>query len=182
MASASSLSPYDVHNANLTSLCRICGGITSTDYNYVVSSFYEQLERVFSVDFRLDVDGVHPQKYCLKCYAIMNSCISRNGKTSVAPILWIPHSINCTTCELRAVKSKGGRPKKKVKGIGGGRPRKGEEKKVITVDDILKLDPSKPVPSSVVKALSYVLTIKMKQSDLPNNTVKLAHQGHNHSL
>ena len=129
------------------------------------------------MDFRLDVDGVHPQKYCLKCYAIMNSCISRNGKTSVAPILWIPHSINCTTCELRAVKSKGGRPKKKVKGIGGGRPRKGEEKKVITVDDILKFDPSKPVPSSVVKALSYVLTIKMKQSDLPNNTVKLATSG-----
>ena len=98
MASASSLSPYDVHHAILTSLCHICGGISSTDYDYVVSSFYEQLERVFSVDFRLDVDGVHPPKYCLKCYAIMNSCISRNEKTSVAPILWIPHSINCTTC------------------------------------------------------------------------------------
>ena len=63
-----------------------------------------------------------------------------------------------------------------MKGIGGGRPRKGEEKKVITVDDILKLDPSKPVLSSVVKAL-YVLTIKMKHSDLPNNNVKLATSG-----
>ena len=48
---------------------------------------------------------------------------------------------------------------------------------MITVDVILKLDPSKPVPSSVVKALSYVLTIKMNQSDLPNNTVRLATSG-----
>ena len=32
---SSSLSPYDVHNANLTSLCRICGGNSGTDYDYL---------------------------------------------------------------------------------------------------------------------------------------------------
>ena len=63
-------------------------------------------------------------------------------------------------------------------GYGGGRPQqKKEEKAVTTVDDILNLDPNKPVPSSVEKALSHVLSIKMRQSELPNKTVMLETAG-----
>ena len=110
------------------------------------------------------------------CHAIITSSAKRDGTTSIVPILWNPHSNDCTTCELRAAKSKGDRPKKKASGMGGGRPRKmGTEK--ITTEDILKLDPGKPIPQSVEKALSHVLSLKMKQSELPNKSVQLATAG-----
>ena len=97
------------------------------------------------MDFKDDIVGVQPPNFCVKCYAIITSSARRDGNTSIVPILWIPHSNDCTTCELRAAKSKGGRPKKKARGMGGGRPsKKGREK--VTTEDILKLDPSKPIP------------------------------------
>ena len=104
------------------------------------------------MDFNADV-GVQPPK----CYAIITS-----SATSIVPILWSPHSNDCTTCELRAAKSKGSRPKKKARVMCGDRPtKKGTEK--VTTEDIPKLDPGKPIPQSVEKALSHLLSLKMKQ-------------------
>lgn len=69
----------------------------------------------------------------------------------------------------RLEKSKGGRTKKKKL---GGRP-----KKVVTVDDVMELDPSKPLPKHVEHAFSHIMAIKMKQSSLPNNSVQVATAG-----
>ena len=52
--------------------------------------------------------GAQPPNLCVKCYDIITSSAKR-GNTSIVPILWIPHSNDCTTCELRAAKSKDGR-------------------------------------------------------------------------
>ena len=128
------------------------------------------------MDFKDDIVGVQPPNFCVKCYAIITSSAKRDGNTSIVPILWIPHSNDCTTCELRAAKSKGGRPKKKARGMVGGRP----SKKEVTTEDILKLDPGKPIPQCVEKALSHVISIQMKQSKLPNKSVQLSTTGPHH--
>ena len=55
----------------------------------------------------------------------------------------------------------------------GGMPAKMDTEKV-TTEDILKLDPGKPIPQCVEKALSHVISIKMKQLKLPNKSVQLS--------
>ena len=175
MAAAPSSSTCERHCENLTSLCQICGCVF-TGYYYSIAKFNQELKNVFSVDFKDDIVGVQPPNFCVKCYAIITSSAKRDGNTSIIPILWIPHSNDCTTCELRAAKSKDGRPKKKARGMGGGRPsKKGTEK--VTTEDILKLDPGKPIPQCVEKALSHVISIKMKQSKWPNKSVQLSTAG-----
>ena len=162
------LSPtYERHCENLTSLFRICGCMF-TWYYYSIAKFNQVLQNVFSVDFTADIEGVQPPNFCVECNAIITNSAKRDGTPSIVPILWILHSNDCTTCELRAAKSKGGRSKKKARGMSA-------EK--ITTEDILKLDPEKPISQCVEKALSHVLSIKMKQSELPNKSVQLATVG-----
>ena len=83
----------------------------------------------------------------------------------LTPIIWSPHRINCKSCSLDSVKTVGGRPKKITHA--GGKP-----KPVQTVNDILNLDPTKPIPESVEKAISHVISIKMEQSKLLNRSVQ----------
>ena len=76
---------------------------------------------------------------------------------------WLPHTEN--NCHL-CIRTKGGRPKKlKRKG--------GHPKSVLNVEDIISLDESKPIPPSIEKAVSHVILIKMKQSLLPNMSIKI---------
>ena len=159
-----------VHLEALASMCRICGCILTRDTFYLVTNYYEELMKVFSVDFRGDLEAVHPQKFCLKCYAIMTSTSRRDGETGGVPLLWDPHTfLNCHTCGRREAKAKGRRPKMKKKGIGGGR-----FKNVMTVEDILKPNPKRKIPASVEKAASKIISIKMQKSDMPNKTVQLS--------
>ena len=106
MVTALSSSTYERHCENLMSLFRICGcmftGYSVAKFN---QEFNQELQNVFSVD------------------PIITSQAKRDGTTGIVPILWIPHSNECTTCVLRAAKSKG-RPKRKARGMGGGRPPK----------------------------------------------------------
>ena len=88
-----------VHLEALASMCRICGCILTRDTFYLVTNYYEELIKVFSADFRGDLEAVHPQNFCLKCYAIMTSTSRRDGETGVVPLLWDPHTfLNCHTC------------------------------------------------------------------------------------
>ena len=107
------------------------------------------------------------------CYALINNHLKRNDKTSIVPTKWSPHSFNCSTCSLRIRKAKGGRPPKKVR-TAGGRPK---QMSIISVDDVLNLDSSKPLPDYAEKLFSNLMSIKLKQSNLPNNTVLVETSG-----
>ena len=41
----------------------------------------------------------------------------------------------------------------------------------LTVDDMMKLDYRKRIPPSVEKAISHVISLKVKHSSLPNNSI-----------
>ena len=73
-----------VHLEALASMCSICGCILTRDTFYLVTNYYEELMKVFSVDFRGGLEAVHPQNFCLKCYAITSR---RDGETGVIPLL-----------------------------------------------------------------------------------------------
>ena len=75
---------------------------------------------------------------------------------------------------LALQKSKGGRPIKQKK---GGRPKKSVEPKKMTLEDIMNLSPSKPVPRIIEQCVTHVVNIKMKQSILPNQTIQLPTKG-----
>lgn len=47
----------------------------------------------------------------------------------------------------------------------------------MTLSDILKLNPSKPVPTIIEKCMTYLVGIKIKQSTLPNQTIQFATKG-----
>ena len=66
---------------------------------------------------------------------------------------WVPHTEN--NCHL-CMRTKGERPKS-----------------VLNVEDIMSLDESKPIPLSIEKDVSHVILIKMKQSLLPNMSIKI---------
>ena len=77
-------------------------------------------------------------------------------------ITWLPHTEN--NCHL-CMRTKGGRPKKLKRK--GGRP-----KSVLNVEDTMSLDESKPI-APIEKAVSHVISIKMKQSLLSNKSIKI---------
>ena len=68
----------------------------------------------------------------------------------------------CGTCKLASTNLRGGRPKKGTSHACG-------PKTVKTFEDVMKLDPSKPI--------CHVISIKMKQSTLLNNSVQFSSGG-----
>ena len=76
----------------------------------------------------------------------------------------------CGTCKLASANLRGGRPKK-------GTSHAGRPKTVKTFEDVMELDPSKPIPPSMNKAICHVISIKMKQSTLLTNSVQLSSGG-----
>ena len=75
----------------------------------------------------------------------------------------------CGTCKLASANLRGGRPKK-------GTSHAGRPKTVKTFEDVMELDPSKPLPP-MNKAICHVISIKMKQSTLLTNSVQLSSGG-----
>lgn len=51
------------------------------------------------------------------------------------------------------------------------------EPELMTPNDILKLSPSKPVPTIIEKCMTHLVGIKIKQSTLPNQTIQFAIKG-----
>ena len=156
------------HENALEKLCRICGEISSERNNkfFGIAEYKSDMDVAFNTKTIDDIPGVHPKQFCTKCKNIVKNCKKRNTVSKLTPITWSPHQLeNCEACHLASVKTVGGRPKKDTHA--GGRP-----KQIRTVDDILSLDSTKPIPDSVEKAMSHVLAIKLEQSKLLNKSVQ----------
>ena len=101
---------------------------------------------------------MHPPKCCLKCYAVLLNVKKEGSIPTYTSASWEPHSSNCFTYRIiRPEKSKGGRPSKRSKATG--RP-----KAVVSVSDMMNIDASRPISSSVERAVAHVLEIKSQQS------------------
>ena len=113
-------------------------------YTYILNDFMDELEKVFiQNNFKNDVIGVHPPRFCLKCYSLIKT--NMEGKRY--------HMI--LFCGIHIPTKGGGR--KKVKKYG--RP-----KSLVTVENVYSIDVSKPNPPAVEKMVSHAIAIKMGQS------------------
>ena len=137
--------------------------------NFEVAQFTHFLDLNFGTQTVKDEIDLHPVKFCQKCFYHVDNHKKVISIPTLSPFKWLPHSSPCSVCSTASRFSKGGRPKKTQ--------RLGRPKQVRTVDDIMNLDPRKPIPYSVEKCLSHVMTIKMNQSDLLNNSIQIKSNG-----
>ena len=107
MKIACTASPSHIQNVNI--VCRIYG-----------LQHTSRLNNVFSSNFELDMENIHPPRFCNVCYATLLKTEKRSSVHSKMPKTWLPHTEGCSTCEQREKKSKGGRP---TKNKGTGRPK-----------------------------------------------------------
>ena len=127
----------------------------------------KDLGETYGVNFNLDNPDSHPSRFCFTCYVgILN--FKKRGTVPVRKVVsnWEPHLKNCSTCEIRVVKSKGGRPAKKGKYTGSGRP-----KSVVDIRDVMKLDVNSTIPASLQKAASHIMALTVKKS--PNQLIEI---------
>ena len=74
----------------------------------------KDLVETYGVNFNLDNPDIHPSRFCFTCYVgVLN--FKKRVTAPVRKIVsnWEPHSKISSTCEIRVVKSKGGRPAKR---------------------------------------------------------------------
>ena len=130
----------------------------------------EELGEAFFIShFTKDMIGIHPPRFCFKCYFVIKLNLRRGNYVSLIPVSWSSHTdASCKTCIRRDKKSKGGRPQKAKK---YGRPKS----LVTTVEDVYSLNSSKPIPPAIEKMVSHVIAIKMEQS--VNKTIKFKSGG-----
>ena len=127
----------------------------------------DELNKMYNINFKQDSPEVHPSHLCLKCYAQIGNFNRAGCIPSTLPVLWESHNERCCkSCELAAKRLQGGRKKKKRT---AGRPKSSS----LTVDDMTKLYCTKPIPPSVEKAISHVISLKVKHSQLPNNSIQI---------
>ena len=174
------MADFESHERCIKRMCRICGCTLTATSNYGVKLNLERLNMAFNVNFSEDVSFIHPVMYCRKCHYRLSNYESRGSSMTLEPITWIAHTdANCETCSKFSAQSRGGRPPKKTKpGRPKCPPKVGEnDKNIIDANKILQLTPSKEIPPEVEKLVSHVVSIKMKQSTLPNNTIQLPTKG-----
>ena len=142
------LSDVVVHEKHISRLCRICTGIiTERDVFYDVKSHTKRLADTFNIDVGTDANHGHPNRFCAKCFAATGHQKTRGSTPSFSAVTWSPHSTACSICVEMATRSKGGRPPK-AKKRKGGRP-----SSVVNIDNIMELDPSKPLSDKHEQAL-----------------------------
>ena len=127
-------------------LCRICGcSVLRYDkLTYEVKQYSADIDSTFMISTVNDKVNIHPTHMCQKCKHLTENFKKVNSIPTISALDWLPHSaINCSTCLRAEQVRKGGRPKRAAKS-GYGRP-----KTTKTLDDIMKLDPRRPIPSSV---------------------------------
>ena len=155
-------------------LCWVCGDIRGERKSkyYKVVDFASELEPVFNIGTADDKINVHPVNFCTtKCYYKIDNFKRQQVKSPFQTLVWVPHDMKgCGTCKLGNTNLRGGRPKK-------GTSHAGRPKTVKTFEDVMELDPSKPIPPSLDKAICHVISIKMKQSTLLNNSVQFSSGG-----
>ena len=158
-----------LHSTLIQKFCRVCGNTMKGRVTYIAEKYTEALKNRFTFD--IENNDIYPRSFCNTCYTTVLNKRKNNFESKNPAFIWSAH--NPVICTHMLTKSKGGRPKKRQNK--GGRPP--TISKVITTEDILKLSPSKPVPKEIEKCISHVISVKMKQSSLPNNTVQLATKG-----
>lgn len=122
-----------------------CGNLLASGNGYTckVSGVLDKLKVMFNkVDFSKDDENIHPPNICSRCHAAIGHFKQGSISTLTTPIVWNPHSPDCTVC----IKLKrGGRPKKVRKQTG--RPKSAES---ITVKDLMNWDPSKRLTPEIL--------------------------------
>ena len=139
-------------------LCRICGNILSGRVVHNVNEHLEQLKHVYKEDFSLDSAHIHPKSFCHSCYSTALNCNMRGSVTEKTPVNWT----NTSAEEMLKTKTKGGRPPKSKRKRGGGRPKKPVTPPKMTLQNIMSLSPSKPIPKEIEECMTHVLNIKMQ--------------------
>ena len=154
-----------VHQKALYRMCRVCGELLKDRFIYKVIEYKEDLENLFGGGL-FEEGTIFPKNFCNKCYSIIKNW--KNGvQVNTATYKWKAHSEKCDVCSHFQLKSKGGRSKK-VKRMG--RPRSLSN---TTLEDVMSLDPNQIIPANIEKCMTHLVSIKMKQSTLPNSTIQL---------
>ena len=153
----------------------VCGSILKDRVIFEVNKCTERLNAAFETSFSEDLALTHPPDFCNSCYVTLTNIEEKRIKTSMTPILWDKQtSEECTSCSIYARKAKGGRPKKRKS---PGRPKNVIIKEVYTTQDILNHSPSKPLPKVMEECAYHIINIKMKNSDMPNQTIQFPTKG-----
>ena len=125
-----------------------------------------ELDATFGTTTSNDVSELHPCQFCQKCFCHLKNYKARKTVSPTIPIKWADgKNSNCETYILGGKKSVGGRPRKATHS--GGRP-----KPLNTIDDLLTLDPSKPIPANVERLISQLVQRKMNESTMRNRSVQ----------
>ena len=69
---------------NLYSLCRICAAVL-TDYTYKTCAYAEDINKIFYVDVRDEIEDINPPLFCLKCNATIQNCLKNGSKVASPP-------------------------------------------------------------------------------------------------
>jgi hypothetical protein len=122
------------------------------------------------VNFSEDNLEIHPPNFCRKCYSAVSNLERRGNSNRRELFHWTPHHTEtCLTC----TKTNKERPKTNKSGV----KKTTQTKSFISEADVANLSPSKPIPAKIAEFVSKVISIKIKQSTLPNNTVQLPTKG-----
>ena len=106
----------DIHVANLAKLCRICANLIRGK-EFKKFNYAENLKKVFFIDVINDKVEIHPLKFCMKCYLLMNTSINRKSTISVEVYSWSIHDDqDCSVCSRVLTLKRGaiGKKSKKV--------------------------------------------------------------------
>jgi len=162
------------HKECLAKLCRICGNLLQGRVSYLVKSHAIGIKNLFNTNVEEEYQHpeVFPPSFCHVCYCKIKN-FEKGGKVDKSISNWVPHTLPCNTCNWKTLKvRKLGRPPKKK--TAAGRPKNTTN---MTISDIMQLSPSKKLPSEIDRCISHVVGIKMKQSELANNTIQLGTDG-----
>lgn len=99
----------EFHLRELAKHCRICGRrlykAKSKATVYTCSERISDLKSAFRVDVSTDTPTVHPQHFCMSCYAAIGRIKAADSEgvpfaVSTAPMEWTEHTHNChvSTC------------------------------------------------------------------------------------
>ena len=133
-----------------------------TGYSYDVKEFADEISNTFRSDFKNNIEGLHPGRFCPKCHAAVKHFTSRGSLFPITPIF--PGSLimnNSVKLALYVLSKQNDWPKKHKP---NGR-------------HVMSLDGKNLIPPCVKKMLSHLIAIKVKQSTLANNTIQVQSVG-----
>ena len=123
-----------------------------------MKSHTKRLADTFNIDVGTYANHGHRNRFCAKCFAATGHQKTRGSTPSFSAVTWSPQSNACSICVEMATRSKRGRPPK-AKKRKGGRP-----SSVVNIDNIMEIDPSKPLSDKHEQSLVFLLSIKASQS------------------